>query len=61
MLLSVYICEICGSISLFNVNTLQKCYSGELIGDDFVCADELETDNVIEFARMPESPVLKLA
>ena len=33
----------------------------ELIGDDFVWADELETDKVIEFARLPEMPVLKLA
>ena len=33
----------------------------ELIGDDFVWADEMETDKVIQFARMPESPVLKLA
>lgn len=33
----------------------------ELIGDDFVWADEMDTDKVIDFARMPESPVLRLA
>lgn len=33
----------------------------ELIGDDFVWVDELENAKVVEFARLPESPVLKLA
>jgi hypothetical protein len=33
----------------------------ELIGDDFVWAGEHETDKVVVFARLPESPVLKLA
>ncbi len=33
----------------------------ELIGDDFVWVGEHDTDKVIEFARLPESPVLKLA
>lgn len=33
----------------------------ELIGDNFVWVGEHETDKVIEFARLPESPVLKLA
>jgi hypothetical protein len=33
----------------------------ELLAEDFVCVGEEETAKVIEFARIPESPVLKLA
>jgi hypothetical protein len=33
----------------------------ELLGDDFVMVGEFETDKVVDFARLPESPVLKLA
>lgn len=32
----------------------------ELIADDFVIVGEYETIRVIEFARLPESPLLKL-
>jgi hypothetical protein len=33
----------------------------ELLDDDFVIVGEHETDKVVDFARLPESPVLKLA
>jgi hypothetical protein len=33
----------------------------ELVNDDFVWAGESETDKVVEFARLPEPPILKLA
>ena len=33
----------------------------ELLADDFVLAGESETDKVVDFARLPEAPVLKLA
>jgi hypothetical protein len=33
----------------------------ELLAEDFVCVGEEETAKVIEFARIPEAPVLKLA
>lgn len=33
----------------------------ELVGDDFEWVGESETDKVVAFARLPESPVLKLA
>jgi hypothetical protein len=33
----------------------------ELVSDDLVIAGEQETDKVVDFARLPESPVLKLA
>jgi len=33
----------------------------ELVGSDFVWVDESDTAKVVEFARLPENPILKLA
>ena len=33
----------------------------ELLADDFDMVGEFETNKVVDFARLPESPVLKLA